>query len=245
MAPCLLVTALVIVISGEWLSRACARSYRALSHGGGLLLLIMLSWTVTALAADLTLLDRTRLVNPVTLSAEGVDILVSNAAPRLDEQTESALMGVARAPEGGLGLVVRPEKGELLIERVLDQTPASRAGLTDGDLIVEVDDLPVAGRPIRDVVVQLRGKVGSPVVLAVSRPGAKEMVRVTLTRETVGKALELFAAEQILRSMFEPARRIQILPMGPETDGKWPERGRTGEADLGIRSPVQHPIPRG
>ncbi|MFH1032959.1 MAG: ChaN family lipoprotein [Pseudomonadota bacterium] len=59
----------------------------------------------------------------------------------------------APPPPPRLGLVLQPQAGGLLIERVLDQTPAQTAGLKPGDLLVAIDDQPLSRvKQIHDMI---------------------------------------------------------------------------------------------
>jgi len=85
---------------------------------------------------------------------------------------------------GGLGIEVTMEDGFLKIVTPMDDTPASRADLQNGDLITAVDGSPIIGQSVSDAVKNIRGKVGTDIVLTILRPG-EEPFDVTLTREVI------------------------------------------------------------
>src|SRR5262249_20223411 len=66
----------------------------------------------------------------------------------------------------------------------IDETPAARAGLGAGDLIVALDGEPVQGLTLQEAVEKLRGKPGTPIKISVRR-GTKNPFDVTLTREVI------------------------------------------------------------
>ena len=70
----------------------------------------------------------------------------------------------------------------LVVEHVLPGGPAQAAGVQRGDKITAIDGRSVAGKTLRDIVHMVRGKVGSPVTLTMSRKGEKHDV--TLNRVT-------------------------------------------------------------
>ncbi|HYC65395.1 MAG TPA: S41 family peptidase [Reyranellaceae bacterium] len=78
---------------------------------------------------------------------------------------------------GGVGITVeRTDDKRVLIRNVQDNAPAARAGLRVGDQIVAIDNLRVGERGLAEVVAQLRGPVGAPVVITVQRTGdAREL----------------------------------------------------------------------
>src|SRR5205085_1778832 len=66
----------------------------------------------------------------------------------------------------------------------IDATPAARAGLKAGDVILAVDDTPTEGLSLQDAVTRMRGSPGTTVRLSVGRAG-QEPLAVTLTREII------------------------------------------------------------
>lgn len=101
-----------------------------------------------------------------------------------DEETQS--MAIQNKGEfGGLGIEVTMENGLVKVVSPIDDTPAARAGIMAGDMIVEIDGQPVMGMTLSDAVNKMRGKVGTEIVLTVVRQGAKEPMKVKLTRDVI------------------------------------------------------------
>ena len=73
---------------------------------------------------------------------------------------------------GGLGIEVGMENGFIKVIAPIDDTPAARAGLEAGDLIMRVDDQPVKGMTLNDAVNLMRGKPGTHITLTVMREGS-------------------------------------------------------------------------
>lgn len=73
---------------------------------------------------------------------------------------------------GGLGIEVGVENGLVKVIAPIDDTPAARAGLQAGDLIVRIDDKPVKGLGLSESVKLMRGKPGTKIRLTVMREGA-------------------------------------------------------------------------
>lgn len=86
---------------------------------------------------------------------------------------------------GGLGLEVEAGEGAVRVVAPIPDSPAARAGLQAGDLIVRVDDRPLAGVPLADAIARMRGQPGTSVSLVLRRPGADHEFTVSLTRETI------------------------------------------------------------
>ncbi|MCW9012542.1 MAG: S41 family peptidase [Gammaproteobacteria bacterium] len=70
---------------------------------------------------------------------------------------------------GGLGIQVGIEDGLVKVISPIDDTPAFRAGLKAGDLIVRLDDKPVKGMSLNDAVNIMRGKPGTTIELTIVR----------------------------------------------------------------------------
>ncbi|MDD4914776.1 MAG: S41 family peptidase [Methylococcales bacterium] len=86
---------------------------------------------------------------------------------------------------GGLGIEVGMENGFIKVVSPIDDTPAQRAGIKSGDLIVRLDDKPVKGMSLADAVKIMRGEPGSEIVLTVVREGAEAPLKFALTRDII------------------------------------------------------------
>jgi carboxyl-terminal processing protease len=86
---------------------------------------------------------------------------------------------------GGLGLEVTQASGLLKVITPIDDTPASRAGIKAGDIIVSIDGHSTEGLNLNDAVDKMRGAVGSQITLTLKRSGIVTPVVVTLTREII------------------------------------------------------------
>jgi carboxyl-terminal processing protease len=86
---------------------------------------------------------------------------------------------------GGLGMEVDMLDGLVRVVAPMPGTPAARAGLQAGDLIVRFDDHPVQGMALTDAIYRMRGLPGTPIVLRVRRAGSDDELTVPLVRETI------------------------------------------------------------
>src|SRR6476469_3467211 len=90
-----------------------------------------------------------------------------------------------RGEFGGLGIEVTMESGVIKVVSPIDDTPASKAGIQSGDLIVALDGEPVQGLSLQEAVEKMRGKVGTSIKISLRRTNVKDPIDVTLTRETI------------------------------------------------------------
>ena len=86
---------------------------------------------------------------------------------------------------GGLGIEVTMENGFVKVVSPIEDTPAARAGVKPGDLIIRLDDKAVKGMTLTEAVRVMRGKPGSDIVLTIVREGATKPLKLTLTRAVI------------------------------------------------------------
>lgn len=86
---------------------------------------------------------------------------------------------------GGLGIEVTMEDGFVKVVAPIDDTPAQRAGIKAGDLIIRLDDTSVKGMELKDAVAIMRGKVGDPITLTVLREGKDQPFEVEIVRDVI------------------------------------------------------------
>ena len=75
----------------------------------------------------------------------------------LDEEAYLNLQEGTSGEFGGLGIEVGMEDGFIKVISPIDDTPAQKAGLQAGDLIIRLDDTPVKGMSLNDAVERMRG----------------------------------------------------------------------------------------
>ncbi len=86
---------------------------------------------------------------------------------------------------GGLGIQVGMEDGFVKVISPIDDTPAYKAGLKAGDLIIRLDEQSVKGLTLNDAVKIMRGKPGTDIKLTVVREGADKPLEFTVTRDII------------------------------------------------------------
>ncbi len=86
---------------------------------------------------------------------------------------------------GGLGIEVGMEDGFVKVVSPIEDTPAYRAGIQAGDLIVKLDDTPVKGMTLSDAVKRMRGKPKTQITLTIVRKGETKPIVVVIVREVI------------------------------------------------------------
>ena len=85
---------------------------------------------------------------------------------------------------GGLGVEVSRRDGYILVVAPIDDSPADRAGVLAGDLIIEIDSKPIREMQPDEAAKMMRGEPGSQVSITIAREG-EEPFDITLTREII------------------------------------------------------------
>lgn len=83
---------------------------------------------------------------------------------------------------GGLGITVGIKDGALTVIAPIDGTPADKAGLKAGDIILKIDDKSTLSMTIDEAVSIMRGKVGEPIDLAIVRKGEGKPLNIHIVR---------------------------------------------------------------
>jgi len=103
----------------------------------------------------------------------------------LDEEEYRDLQVGTSGEFGGLGIEVGMEDGFVKVIAPIDDTPAERAGIKAGDLIIRIDDKPVKGMSLNDAINIMRGKPGTKINLTILRDDADRPLEVDLVRDIV------------------------------------------------------------
>ena len=86
---------------------------------------------------------------------------------------------------GGLGIEVGMENGMVKVIAPIDDTPAARAGIKAGDLIIKLDENVVQGMNLQEAVQLMRGEIGEPINLTVIREDEEQPLEFTVVRDII------------------------------------------------------------
>ena len=103
----------------------------------------------------------------------------------LDEDEFNELRVGTSGEFGGLGIEVGMEDGFVKVIAPIDDTPADRAGIEAGDLIIRIDEHAVKGLSLDEAVKIMRGKPGTIVELQILREGRDAPLKVTVERAII------------------------------------------------------------
>ncbi|MGD8175873.1 S41 family peptidase [Marinimicrobium sp. ARAG 43.8] len=103
----------------------------------------------------------------------------------LDEKSFEDLQESTSGEFGGIGIEVGMEDGFVKVISPIDDTPAQRAGVEAGDLIIRLNDEPVKGLSLNEAVEKMRGPKDSELTLTIVREGVDQPFELTLTRDVI------------------------------------------------------------
>nr|VFK63356.1 MAG: carboxyl-terminal processing protease [Candidatus Kentron sp. UNK]VFK70820.1 MAG: carboxyl-terminal processing protease [Candidatus Kentron sp. UNK] len=86
---------------------------------------------------------------------------------------------------GGLGIEFTMEDGFVKVITPIDDTPAKRAGVQAGDLIIRLDDVPIKGMKISEAVKTMRGEPDTRITLTILREGRQKPIEITIVRDII------------------------------------------------------------
>ncbi|MFT4819452.1 MAG: carboxyl-terminal processing protease [Candidatus Pseudothioglobus sp.] len=128
--------------------------------------------------------DRTLLENAI----KGMLSQLDPHSAYLDRESFSDLQEETSGNYGGVGLEVSMEDGFVRVISPMDGTPADKAGVMAGDLIIQLDDQPMRGLSLSAAIDTMRGAPGSIIRLTVVREGEAQPFELSLTREVIAVA---------------------------------------------------------
>ncbi len=125
--------------------------------------------------------DKVLLENAVRGMLSGLD----PHSAYLDQEQFKELQVGTSGEFGGLGIEVGMEDGFVKVIAPIDDTPAQRAGVEAGDLIIRLDDTPVKGLSLNDAVKIMRGKPGTTLRLTIVREGVEQPLKIDIKRDVI------------------------------------------------------------
>ena len=125
--------------------------------------------------------DKALLENAIRGMLSGLDPHSSYLIPDDYQELQAGTSGEF----GGLGIEVGMEDGFVKVIAPIDDTPAKRAGVEAGDLVIRLDDTPVKGMSLSDAVKVMRGAPGTDIILTIVREGLDRPIRITITRAVI------------------------------------------------------------
>ncbi len=127
-------------------------------------------------------------VNTTTLIDKALKGLMTNLdahSAYMDKKSYKDLTVQTKGEFGGLGISVGMKEGALTVIAPIEGTPAMKAGVKAGDIILKIDDKVTLGMNIDEAVKLMRGKPGTDIVLTVVRKNEPKPLKIKITRDII------------------------------------------------------------
>jgi carboxyl-terminal processing protease len=127
-------------------------------------------------------------VDDKKLMQEAISGMLAGLDPHsafLDADAFKDMQSSTQGEFGGLGIEVGAEDGVIKVIAPIDDTPAARAGVKSGDLIIKIDDKLTRGMTLPEAVKLMRGKPRTPITLTVARKGEDKPLEFKLMRDVI------------------------------------------------------------
>ena len=125
---------------------------------------------------------------PGELIKTASDAMLQSLDPYTEYYTENEIEDykiVTTGQYGGIGAAVREIKDKVIITEPYENSPALKAGIKAGDVIIQINDISVKGKTSDEISKLMKGQSGTSVKLLIERPGAPKPVEFSLIREDI------------------------------------------------------------
>jgi carboxyl-terminal processing protease len=132
--------------------------------------------------------DYVKEISDRELLEQAISGMVSGLDPHsafLDEEAFKDMQIGTSGQFGGLGIEVGMEDGFIKVIAPIDDTPAQRAGVKAGDLVIRLDEKSVKGMSLTEAVKEMRGKPGTEITLTIVREKEDKPLKITIVRDII------------------------------------------------------------
>jgi len=132
--------------------------------------------------------DYVETVEDKKLLSEAISGMLTGLDPHstyMDADAFKDMQASTQGEFGGLGIEVAMEEGLVKVVSPIEDSPAFKAGIKSGDLIMKLDETAVKGLTLNDAVKKMRGKPDTNIVLTVLRKNEAKPLLFTLTRAII------------------------------------------------------------
>ena len=151
--------------------------------------------------------DRTLITNSLNGMLSGLD----PHSAYMTEKQFSDMQVQTKGEFGGLGLEVTGEDGLIKVISPMDGSPAAKAGMKSGDLILSINSKSTDGLLLNDAVERMRGSPGTSIRLGIKRPGVDKPFDVNMTREVIH-------IQVVKQALYGKIGYIRVAQFNEETD---------------------------
>ncbi|MEA3352786.1 MAG: S41 family peptidase [Campylobacterota bacterium] len=136
-------------------------------------------------AVELLYVDDMNLSKVVDKSIAGLLHELDAHSSMLNKEVYKEMKVETKGEFGGLGIVIGKRDGALTIISPIDDTPAYKAGVKAGDIILKINDKATINMSLQDAVDVMRGKKGTPIDITIVRKGEAEPIEIKIIRDII------------------------------------------------------------
>jgi carboxyl-terminal processing protease len=127
-------------------------------------------------------------INSNQLMRKGIDAMLGSLDPYTNYYSEAEMENFrfqTTGKYGGIGAIIRKKDDYMTIIEPYENSPAVKAGLKAGDLIIEIDGKSTSNKSVEEVSKILKGSPGTNLSMKVKRFGSNELIPINLAREEI------------------------------------------------------------
>ncbi len=136
-------------------------------------------------AVEMLYVDEMKLSEIVDKSIAGLLHELDAHSSMLNKEKFKDMQTETKGEFGGLGIVIGKRDGALTIISPIDDTPAYKAGVKSGDIILKIDDQATINMTLQDAVDLMRGKKGTPIDITIVRKGENKPITIHIIRDII------------------------------------------------------------
>ena len=136
-------------------------------------------------AVELLYVDDIKLNKIIDKSITGLLHELDAHSSMLNKETYRDMKVETKGEFGGLCIVIGKRDGALTIISPIDDTPAYKAGIKAGDIILKINEESTLNMSLSDAVNIMRGKVGTPINITIVRKGENKPLKIKIIRDTI------------------------------------------------------------
>ena len=103
----------------------------------------------------------------------------------MEKEEKDGIEILTKGKYGGIGISIGKRENQLTVITPMENSPAKRAGILSGDIIIKIDDIETKNLTMDEAAKLIRGEKGSKVVLSIERLGESELIDFNLLRENI------------------------------------------------------------
>ena len=136
-------------------------------------------------AVEMLYVDDMKLSKIVDKSIAGLLHELDAHSSMINKESFKNMQVETKGEFGGLGIVIGKREGALTIISPIDDTPAYKAGVKSGDIILKIDDNSTINMSLQDAVDLMRGKKGTPIDITIVRKGENKPIKINIVRDII------------------------------------------------------------